>query len=123
MLCSFRALNADRAIVVVDWYGSGEYGRGVLWAAIEDSEGARAHICIDNRVDSETRGRIFDGARHPAKPGATLVEIGAEMEGDVVAMLSSWCDCPNNWHSQGGQLLDHFKEIFIETVLNVGAHS
>lgn len=123
MLCSFSSLRSDRAIVLVDWYGHGEYGRGVLWAVIEDSAGSRAHVCIDNRGDSTTRGRVFEGARHPVEPNAKLVEIGDEIEGDVVALLSNWCDDPANWRSQAGPYFDEFKELFVETILAIGAHS
>ena len=123
MLCPFASLLPDRAIVLVDWYTHGEFGRGVLWAAFEDSAGSRAHVCIDNRVDSSTRGRVFDGARHPRQPDATPIELGNEIEGHVVALLSNWCDDPANWNSHGGPYWDDFKEIFIKTVLCIGSHS
>lgn len=119
----FRALLPDRAIVWVDWYGQGEYGYGVLWATIEDSEGSRAFICIDNRFDSSTRGRLFDGARHPKIPDAAIVQMGDEVEGEVIALLSNWCDNPMNWHSCGGSYRDDFKDVFIATVLGIGAYS
>ena len=63
-----------------------------MWAAIEDSQQRRAHVCIDCRAGSPTRNRIFDRARHPAKPGAVLIKLGAPEEGIVVSLLSCWCD-------------------------------
>lgn len=120
---SFRSLRPDREIVWVDWYGHGEYGHGVLWATIEDSTGTRHCVCIDNRVDSSTRGRIFDGVRHPNKADAAIVEIGDEIEGDVVALLSNWCDNPTNWHSHGGSCRDEFKDVVVAVVLGIGAYS
>ncbi|MEI8383775.1 MAG: hypothetical protein WCJ09_26915 [Planctomycetota bacterium] len=119
----FVSLLPDRAIVWVDWYTHGEYGRGVLWVAVKDSADSLAHVCIDNRVNSPTRGRIFDGARHPEKPEATLIEIGDEIEGEVVALLSAWCDDPLNWHARGGgPYSDDFRVVFIETVLSIGVY-
>lgn len=118
MLHSFEALRADRVIVWVDWYSS-----GVLWAEIEDSTGSRAQFCIDVRIDSGTRGRLFEGVRHPSKPNAKLVEIGEEVEGNVVALLSSWCDNPVNWYSNGGPYYDDFRVVVIKTMLSIGAYS
>jgi len=103
MLTPFASLLGDRRVVLVDWYGYGEFGLGVLWAAIEDSAGSCAHVCIDNRQHSETRGRLFDGARHPNQPESRLIGIGDATEGDVVSLLSAWCDNSGNWTSQGGK--------------------
>lgn len=107
--------------MLVDWYGHGDFGNGVLWAAVEDSSGSRAHVCIDNRCESTTRGRMFDGARHPTMPSATLVELGDATEGDVVSLFSEWCDNPKHWLSFGGEYRDEFKDVFVKTVLSIGA--
>jgi hypothetical protein len=87
MLMPVIALADDRRVVLVDLYGE-----SVVWAAIEDSQQRRAHVCIDCRAGSPTRNRIFDQARHPSKLGAVLVELGAPEEGIVVSLISRWCD-------------------------------
>jgi hypothetical protein len=65
---------------------------GILWFEIDDGEGNRAVVCIDSREGSRTRYRLFEGARHPGKPGAVLIELGSEEEGMVVPTLSTWLD-------------------------------
>lgn len=122
VLRPFSSLLKDRALLIVDWYGHGGFGNGVLWAAVEDSFGSRAHVCIDNCGDSATRGRIFDGARHPTMPLASLVELGDQAEGDIVSMLSEWCDNPKNWRSFGGRYHDEYKHVFVTTILSIGAY-
>ncbi len=88
MLFSVISLADDRRVVLVDFYGQGT----VVWAAIEDSQHRRSHVCIDCRAGSPTRNRIFDRARHPAWPSAVLIELGAPEEGIIVSLLSRWCD-------------------------------
>jgi hypothetical protein len=122
VLRPFASLLADRTIVLVDWYGHSDFGNGVLWASVEDSSRSLAHVCIDNRRDSTTRGRIFDGARHPSMPSASLVELGDQTEGDIVSLFSEWCDNPKHWLSFGGDYRDEFKEGFVKAILSIGAY-
>ena len=87
MRCALASLNDDRRIVLVDIYS-----HGVVWAVFEDSEHRRAIVCIDGRPTSATRNRLFERVRHPTKPGAVLVDLGAPEERIAIAMLSKWCD-------------------------------
>jgi hypothetical protein len=65
---------------------------GTLWFELDDAEGQCAVVCFDSREESRTRSRLFEGARHPAKPGAVLLELGSSEEGIVVPALSAWLD-------------------------------
>jgi hypothetical protein len=87
MLSSVSALGDDARVVLVDGYGDGTF-----WASFEDSEGRWATVCIDGRKGSPTRNRLFDRARHPRKPEAVLIELGAPEEGIVVPLISRWLD-------------------------------
>jgi hypothetical protein len=64
----------------------------ILWFELDDSEGQHAVVCIDSREASPTRYRLFEGARHPARPEAILIGLGSEEEGVVVPALSRWLD-------------------------------
>jgi hypothetical protein len=68
------------------------YGDGTVWFAIDGADDTFALVCIDGRRDSPTRHRLFDLARHPRKPGAVLLELGAPEEGIVVPLVSRWLD-------------------------------
>jgi hypothetical protein len=68
------------------------YGDGTVWFAIDGSEDTFARVCIDGRQDSPTRHRLFDQAKHPRKPGAVLLDLGAPEEGIVVPLVSRWLD-------------------------------
>lgn len=68
------------------------YGDGTVNARIIDDQGHQAVICIDGRKGSPTRYRLFEGDRHPNRPGAVLIELGAPEEGIVVPLLSRWLD-------------------------------
>lgn len=65
---------------------------GTLWFEIDDTQGRTAVVCIDSREGSRTRYRLFEGARHPGKPEAVLIELGSSEEGIVVPALSYWLD-------------------------------
>jgi hypothetical protein len=65
---------------------------GTLWFEIDDEQGNCAVVCIDSREQSRTRFRLFEGARHPGRPGAVLIELGSAEEGVVVPALSMWFD-------------------------------
>ena len=113
----FESLLPDRYISLVDYYG-----HGVLWAIVEDSGGQCTHICIDNREESVTRGRVYVDARHPAKPGSRLTDLGSKQEGDVVVLFSHFLDDPTNWHSAGGGLLDSFRDTYSDALLSIGVY-
>ena len=68
------------------------YGDGTVWFAIDGSEDTFALVCLDGRQDSPTRHRLFDQAKHPRKPGAVLLDLGAPEEGIVVPLVSRWLD-------------------------------
>jgi hypothetical protein len=68
------------------------YGDLTMHACISDDAGRRTEVCFDGRRNSPTRHRLFQRARHPRQPGASLVELGAEEEGIVVPLLSRYID-------------------------------
>jgi hypothetical protein len=68
------------------------YGDGTVWFAIDGSEDTFALVCIDGRPGSPTRHRLFDQAKHPRKPRAVLLDLGAPEEGLVVPLVSRWLD-------------------------------
>src|SRR6516164_9128544 len=65
---------------------------GTIWFELDDAAGQYAVVCIDSREWSSTRHRLFEGARHPGRPGAVLLELGSLEEGVVVPVLSTWLD-------------------------------
>jgi hypothetical protein len=87
VLSPISALSDSAQVVLADAYGD-----GTVWFAFEDAEGRWAHVCIDGRQGSPTRYRLFDLARHPKKPGAMLLELGAPEEGIVIPLVSRWLD-------------------------------
>ncbi|WP_148227159.1 hypothetical protein [Planctopirus limnophila] len=87
MLSPIQSLNPRTAIRL-----GAAYGDGTVWFSLEDSEGRIAHICIDGRDGSQTRYRLFDGARHPNSPDTVLIELGAPEEGVIVSLASTWLD-------------------------------
>src|SRR5438876_8210435 len=93
------------------------YGDLTMHACISDENGQRTEVCIDGRVGSPTRYRLFQQARHPRKPGAALVELGAEEEGIIVPLLSRYLD-------SGGPkdlgLTEYGWELARETLLRLG---
>jgi hypothetical protein len=58
-------------VAIVDCYHLGE----VWWFALLDEKGRRAHVCIDRRNSSPTYNRLFEGARHPERPKANLLDL------------------------------------------------
>jgi hypothetical protein len=66
------------------------YGDLTMHACLSDDAGGRTEICIDGRKNSLTRYRLFQKGRHPKKPGAVLVELGAPEEGIVIPLLSRY---------------------------------
>jgi hypothetical protein len=93
------------------------YGDHTMHACISDEAGQRAEICIDGRKNSASRYRLFQQARHPNKPGAALVELGAPEEGIVIPFLSKYLD-------SGGPkalgLSEYGWELAKETLLRFG---
>jgi hypothetical protein len=87
MLCPILTLNASITVAIADFYAD-----GTLWFALRDSEGRRAQVCIDGRELSPTRFRLFDQARHPRKPEAVLIDLGALEESIIIPLISRWLD-------------------------------
>ena len=96
------------------------YSDLTMHACISDETGQRTEVCIDGRMNSPTRYRLFQQARHPRKPGALLVELGSEEEGIVVPLLSKYLD-------SGGPkalcLTEYGWELARETLLRYGEPS
>jgi hypothetical protein len=63
-----------------------------VWFSLIDGSDGVVHVCIDGFAGSPTQHRLFEGARHPRKPGAALVELGSEEEGIVIPLVSTWLD-------------------------------
>lgn len=87
MLSPIQSLNELVSIRLCDAYGD-----GTVWFSLQDSIGRVAQVCIDGREASATRFRLFDGAPHPKKPDAVLIDLGAPEEGTVVSLVSTWLD-------------------------------
>lgn len=111
-------------VVLVDYYG-----HGVLWAVLEAENGQKTTVCIDDRSDSPTRGRLFIGGRHPLRPEAVLIDIGDEREGEIVSLLSHWCDDGANWSRAvgalraSGALREEFRETMIRIIVSLGSYT
>jgi len=84
---SVLLLGADAHVAYADFYGI-----RILHAWIVDKVGQGTEVCIDLREDSPTRNRLFEGGRHPEKPGAALIELGSEQEGIIIPSLSQYLD-------------------------------
>jgi len=54
--------------------------------------GKKFQLCFDGRLLSDTPSRIYFGAEHPTKPGATLIAAGSEQEKGLLALLKQWLD-------------------------------
>ena len=87
MLSPISALATPVQVLVADAYSDGTVG-----FILEDCNGRYANVCIDGRKGSPTQHRLFDRARHPAKPGAVLIDLGAPEEGLIVPLISQWLD-------------------------------
>jgi hypothetical protein len=90
----------------------------VPWFEIEDDEGRYAVVCIDGREASRTRHRLFEGARHPDKLEAVLLELGSEEEGIIVPLFSRWLD--NSDRMGPVSIPAGAKEHFIQLLLRLG---
>jgi hypothetical protein len=93
------------------------YGDHTMHACISDEAGQRTEICIDGRKSSPTRYRLFQQGRHPNKPGATLVELGASEEGIVIPLLSKYLD---SCEPKALNLTEYGWELAKETLLRFG---
>jgi hypothetical protein len=91
MLIPVSALGKGMRVEWIDFYGHTLHAC-ILHAWISDAAGKRTAVCIDGRENSPTRNRLFQQARHPKKPGAVLVELGAPEEGVVIPLLSKYLD-------------------------------
>jgi hypothetical protein len=109
MICRLRELDEGIEIALVDAYGD-----GTVWAKLVDRRSRVAYACIDGRLGSETRFRLFDGDRYPAKPGTVLIDLGAEEEGLFISLVSRWIDTEPPRH--------HLNEFGLELVRNALLH-
>jgi hypothetical protein len=105
------ALGADLRVSLVDAYSD-----GTVWARLEDGGGRKAVACIDGRAGRPTQYRLFQGARHPNKPEAVLIELGAVEEGIVVPLISRWLDSDESRK----ELTSYGREIVQDTLLRLG---
>jgi len=87
MLSPVTSLNPPISMNLVS-----SYDDGTIWFSLEDAQGQSAHLCIDGRVESKTRFRLFDLARHPNDENARLVGLGEPEEGIVIPLISNWID-------------------------------
>jgi hypothetical protein len=93
------------------------HGDLTMHACISDEAGQRTEVCIDGRKDSPTRYRLFQQARHPSKPVAVLVELGAPEEGLVIPLLSQYLDSHG---PKAAELTEYGWELARETLLRYG---
>jgi hypothetical protein len=93
------------------------YGDHTMHACISDEAGQRTEICINGRKNSPTRYRLFQQGRHPNKPGAVLVELGAPEEGIVIPLLSHYLDSHG---PKASGLTEYGWELARETLLRYG---
>jgi hypothetical protein len=101
MLKSVGSFRPPIRVRLVDAFGSGGSGwvNGfVWWASIEDCQGDWIHVCLDGRKASLTCHRLFEGAKHPSKPEAKLIELGSVEEGIIISLLSHWLDSSDVKH-------------------------
>lgn len=112
MLVPLTALGRGLRVEWVDFYGD-----LTMHACLVDGTGQRTTVCIDGRKSSPTRYRLFQRARHPSKPGATLLDLGCEEEGIVVPLLSHYLDL--NGPTASG-LTEYGWELAKETLLRLG---
>ncbi len=92
------------------------YRDGTVHAWLEDEHGRGTEVCIDGRKNSPTRYRLFEQARHPSKPGAVLIDLGAVEEGIVIPLMSRWVDSDEarKWFTP------YAFELVRETLLRLG---
>src|SRR5262245_57355011 len=112
MQLSVTALRKGLRVEWVDFYGD-----HTMHACIADTSGQWTEICIDGRKNSSTRYRLFQQARHPNKPGAMLVELGAPEEGIVIPLLSRYLDSHG---PKASGLTEYGWELARETLLRYG---
>jgi hypothetical protein len=117
MYLPVTALGRRLRVEWVDFYGSPAKGSLVMHACISDESGHRTAICIDRRKNSPTRYRLFQQARHPSRPEAVLVELGAPEEGIVIPLLSDFVD---SGESKALGLTEYGWELAKETLLHFG---
>jgi hypothetical protein len=112
MLAPVTALGKVLHVEWIDFYGD-----HTMHAWIGDDAGQRTAICIDGRKSSPTRYRLYQQARHPNKPEAVLVELGAQEEGIVIPLLSRYLDSHG---PKAAGLTEYGWELARETLLRYG---
>lgn len=114
MIYRLSELEGEIEIKIVDLYGD-----GTVWASMVDSQGRHAVACIDGRDGSDTRYRIFVGARHPSRPEAVLIDLGSEEEGIFVSLVSEMIDAvPPRF-----QFTEYGLEIIRDALVRIGSVS
>lgn len=103
--------NTRRMVNWVDAYVDGTFTFSLVGSCSRHST-----VCIDGRINSPTRFRLFEGFRHPNSPLASLVELGDEAEGIVIPLISHWID--------SGEINPFFNEYgvkkLLETIIRFG---
>ncbi len=87
---SVPILSLDPPIRVthVDTYGQG----AIWWFQFEDANGQQTTLSLDNRPESPTRFRLFEGSRFPNRPESVLLDLGGDEEAIAVPFISHWLD-------------------------------
>lgn len=98
----------------------GEWDAGfVFWWRLKDAQDRRTAVSIDDRKDSPTCHRLFQGAKHPDSPEAHLVDLGSEEEGIAIPVLSKWFDLPPK-DMMGTRHSEEVLEIVRDAILRIG---
>jgi hypothetical protein len=115
MLSSITALKPPINVTLVDCYAD-----GTIWFSLNDTQGQFATLCIDGRVESQTRFRLFDRARHPNSEDARLIGLGEPEEGIVIPLISSWIDSGGlaEWNEYGAERFLYTFNRYGEPLLN-----
>lgn len=116
---SILELDDTAQVTSMDGYGgiSQESTQTVFWVNVQDAKGKQTQVCLDLREGSQTRGRLFEKARHPSKSGAILLELGSDEEGIVIPLISHWLD--SDQPKKGG-LRDEFTELAKKAFARLG---
>ena len=110
-------------VKLFDRYGNWDDGF-VLWWALEDDRGQRTYVGLDDRKDSPTRYRLFEGVRHPGKDGCVWITLGSVEESIIVPLLSRWLDSPETWQqARRSGVYEEFLEHAQKALVQLGSRS
>lgn len=92
------------------------YGQGTIcWFQLEDVNGQTTTISLDNRADSSTRFRLFQGSRFPNRPESVLLDLGGDEEGIAIPCISRWLDS-----DEFARLPQYGQELFLAAINRYG---